>query len=104
MHSVTQGQNAEQKLNTIDWNEISDLGLLQRINREIMHPLGLAVYRDPSNGSSGGAMVADDGVWEYSPEITNKILSDDEVVVRVSEMVENYKQMELQNEDTDTRK
>ena len=103
MHNITQGQNNEQQLYAVDWNEIADLGLLQRINREIMNPLGLAVYRDPSNGTSGGAMIADDGVWEYSPEITNKILDDDEVVVRVSEMVENYKQMELQNENTDAR-
>lgn len=30
----------------IDWNEISRLGLLERINREIMHPLGYAVCRE----------------------------------------------------------
>lgn len=51
----------------INWNQISELGLLERINKEIMHPLGLAVYRIPDTGMSGGALVADDGVWEYDP-------------------------------------
>lgn len=53
---------------SIDWNEISKRGLLERINREIMHPIGFAVYRDPKSGVSGGALVAPDGVWEYADE------------------------------------
>lgn len=40
----------------IDWNEISRRGLLVRINREVMHPLGLAVARDPATGKSPGAL------------------------------------------------
>jgi hypothetical protein len=50
----------------VDWNEISKRGLLERINREIMHPLGLAVFRDTYTGISNGALVAEDGAWEYS--------------------------------------
>ena len=50
---------------TIDWTEISKRGLLERINREIMHPLGLAVYRCVETGVSGGALVSPDGVWTY---------------------------------------
>lgn len=84
MHTGKQG---ETELVALDWNEIAKLGLLQRINKEIMHPLGLAVYRDPSDGSSGGALIADDGVWEYSPEITSKILADDVVVERIRELL-----------------
>ena len=49
----------------IDWNEISRLGLLERINREIMHPLGYAVARDVESGGSPGALVSSDGVWIY---------------------------------------
>lgn len=45
----------------IDWNEISRRGLLVRINREIMHPLGLAVARDPATGQSPGALCSADG-------------------------------------------
>lgn len=53
----------------IDWTEISQRGLLERINREIMHPIGLAVFRDPKTGTSGGAFVSPDGIWEYSEAI-----------------------------------
>ena len=53
------------KLETIDWNEISRRGLLVRINQEIMHPLGLAICRDPETGISPGAVVSDDGAWFY---------------------------------------
>lgn len=53
------------KPEVIDWNEISQRGLLSRINREIMHPLGLAVCRDPETGASPGALVSDDGPWVY---------------------------------------
>ncbi|MCO7537809.1 hypothetical protein NJH24_23885 [Pseudomonas asiatica] len=52
----------------IDWNEISDRGLLVRINREIMHPLGLAVARDPATGRSPGAVVSDDGPFVYAED------------------------------------
>lgn len=53
---------------TIDWTEISKRGLLERINREIMHPLGLAVYRCVETGVSGGALVSPDGVWTYEDD------------------------------------
>lgn len=49
----------------VDWNELSRRGLLERINREILHPIGLAVCRDPATGASPGALVSPDGVWVY---------------------------------------
>lgn len=49
----------------IDWNEISQLGLLERINREIMHPLGYAVCREVETGRSPGALVSSSGTWAY---------------------------------------
>lgn len=49
----------------IDWNEISKRGLLVRINREIMHPLGLAIFRNEESGVSEGAVIAPDGIWTY---------------------------------------
>jgi hypothetical protein len=54
----------------IDWNEISRLGLLERINREIMHPLGLAVCRIPETGISPGALVSPDGEFVYADPIS----------------------------------
>ncbi|APQ14762.1 hypothetical protein BJP27_24420 (plasmid) [Pseudomonas oryzihabitans] len=53
----------------IDWNEISRRGLLVRINREIMHPLGLAVARDVETGKSPGALVSPDGAWAYASDV-----------------------------------
>lgn len=57
------------KLQRIDWNEISRRGLLERINREIMHPLGLAVFRVPETGVSPGALVSPDGCFVYPDQI-----------------------------------
>jgi hypothetical protein len=57
------------KLEIIDWNEISQRGLLVRINQEIMHPLGLAICRDPETGTSPGAVVSDDGPWVYPEDL-----------------------------------
>lgn len=55
-------------METIDWSEISRRGLLERINREIMHPLGLAVCRVVETGVSPGALVSDDGPFVYPDE------------------------------------
>lgn len=56
----------DKQFELIDWNEISKRGLIRRINTEIMHPLGLAVCRDPDTGVSRGALIAPDGVWNYA--------------------------------------
>lgn len=61
----------------IDWNEISRRGLLVRINQEIMHPLGLAICRDPSTGMSSGALVSDDGPWVYPADLNVKHYAQD---------------------------
>ncbi|WP_224227267.1 MazG-like family protein [Klebsiella michiganensis] len=53
----------------LDWNQLSALGLIVRINAEILHPLGLAIFRDPASGISEGAMIASDGKWEYAPDV-----------------------------------
>ncbi|WP_448177365.1 DUF7415 domain-containing protein [Pseudomonas putida] len=52
----------------IDWNELSRCGLLVRINREILHPMGLAICRDPETGLSPGAVVSDDGPFAYAED------------------------------------
>ena len=55
----------KETLEKVDWNELSRLGLIRRINEEILHPLGFAMYRDPETGISGGALVSPDGEWIY---------------------------------------
>ncbi|HCB1983529.1 TPA: hypothetical protein MYQ78_001394 [Klebsiella pneumoniae] len=53
----------------LDWNQLSALGLIVRINKEILHPMGLALFRDPKTGTSEGALIAPDGHWSYSVDI-----------------------------------
>lgn len=56
-------------MSLLNWKELSDKGLVFRINHEILHPLGLAIGYETLNGVSAGAFVADDGVWQYSDEL-----------------------------------
>ena len=72
----------------IDWNQMSELGLIERINREILHPLGLAVSRDVETGHSTKILIADDGCWEYDPHMETTIISDNEVRLKLTAMAE----------------
>ncbi|EKL7377669.1 DUF3850 domain-containing protein [Escherichia coli] len=56
-------------ISLMNWKELSEKGLVFRIKREILHPLGLAIGYETLNGVSGGAYVADDGVWQYSDKM-----------------------------------
>ncbi|MGQ0328080.1 hypothetical protein ACT3N0_03315 [Citrobacter portucalensis] len=38
----------------------------------MLHPIGLAVFRDPKTGISQGALIAADGVWEYDQSVSVK--------------------------------
>ena len=66
-------------MNYINWNTLSDLGLLERINKEILHPLGLAVCRTVEDGTSLGALISEDWEWRYSADMQSKIKTDKEV-------------------------
>ncbi len=66
-------------MKTIDWNKASDLGLIERINREVLHPLGLAMTRCPDTGISENLLVSPDGEWEY-PEDRQTLVKPDEAV------------------------
>ncbi|WP_442512712.1 DUF7415 domain-containing protein [Pseudomonas aeruginosa] len=48
------------------------MGLLERINREIMHPLGYAVCREVETGRSPGALVSDDGPFVYPDQLKHQ--------------------------------
>lgn len=50
----------------INFQDLSDMGLIWKINKEILHPLGLALCRDGE--SSPGVKVSEDGEFQYSPE------------------------------------
>lgn len=54
------------ELKHIDWNRASELGLIRKINTNILHPLGLAMCRDPETGVSPYLLVSDDGIFQYA--------------------------------------
>ena len=59
---------------------------MQRINREILHPLGLAVSRNPDSGNSEAIFIADDGIFSYAESIKPVVITDDEIRTRIAEM------------------
>ena len=75
--AMNSGHKGTESADYIDWNELSKRGLIVRINREILHPIGLAIFRDPNTGLSGGALVSPDGVWQY-PNDTSPVKAGNE--------------------------
>ncbi|MDI5830186.1 DUF7415 domain-containing protein [Shewanella xiamenensis] len=65
-------------MKSINWNQMSELGLIEKINREILHPIGLAIARDPATGISEKVLVAPDGIFEYG-EMKSTIISENEI-------------------------
>lgn len=72
-------------LKTIDWNQLSELGLVERINRQILFPMGLAVTRITSSGVSPGCVVSDGGQFYFTGE-TKDVLTDDQIKARIQQM------------------
>jgi hypothetical protein len=62
-------------MKSIDWNQLAELGLMAKINQEVLHPLGLAVTRNPETGVSEGILVSDDGEFGYGKEM--KVIIDE---------------------------
>lgn len=58
-------------MSMVDFKTLSDMGLVFAINK-LLHPFGLALSYDPDTGESEGALVADDGKWEYSAEVEKR--------------------------------
>lgn len=71
----------------INWNQASELGLIVRINREILHPLGLAMVRNPENGTSEMLIVSPDGIWEYEKQLMANApsVSEEEARAKIAE-------------------
>lgn len=83
-------------MKTINWNQMSELGLIQRINSEILHPLGLAMSRNVESGVSEEILIADDGFWEYA----NKhfcVLTKADIAIKLDSFIENreYKENDI---------
>ena len=78
-------------MQSMDWNKLSELGLVERINREVLHPLGIAVTRDPSTGFSTKILISPDGIFEYSNSIKSTVKSDEFVLQEISKLREQAK-------------
>ena len=76
-------------MKSINWKQMAELGLVRKINNDILHPLGLALSYDPGSGISTEIYVdEDDWKWEYSEEIASKpFYSEDEIKAKVKEMI-----------------
>jgi hypothetical protein len=55
----------------LDFNFLSDCGLIYKINQEILHPLGLALSRE-EDGTSKGCRLAPDLIWKYNDDILQR--------------------------------
>jgi hypothetical protein len=73
-------------MKSINWNELSQLGLVELINRETLHPLGLAITIDPETGISKKIIVSPDGGFHYK-HIKPELLSDDVITKRLNEIL-----------------
>lgn len=74
------------RVKTIDWNQMSELGLIEKINTEILHPLGLAISRNPETGVSAAILISDEGEWEYGPDMESTILPNDVLKRRIEKL------------------
>ncbi len=74
------------KIKRIDINEFRTLGYLQEVNRQFLHPLGLAL--EVIVGFNGTAMLG--GVWDYRDDPSGIVygISDEKDDVRIKAMKE----------------
>ena len=63
--------NKKQETKYMSFTEMSENGLIWKINTEILHPLGLALSRKP-DGTSDGCIIAEDNYFEYDEKATLK--------------------------------
>lgn len=59
------GKRGEAPREFMDWNVLSQMGAIFYINREYLHPIGLAICRNPETSDSPYLLESDDGSWEY---------------------------------------
>lgn len=73
-------------MKSINWNDMSELGLIRVINTEVLHPLGLVMSRNPDNGNSEVIYISDDGNWEY--EQKQETPSREELKAKVQKLID----------------
>ena len=76
------------KTKVIDWNDALEMGLIARINKQVLHPLGLSMSLNPDNGASEWIALSDDGAFIYANGADNDKLSDEEIKAMAKELAE----------------
>lgn len=63
----------------IDWSIASRLGLIEKINTEVLHKLGLTMIREGSTGLSPGLYISDELKWTYPDDHMSTLKSEIEI-------------------------
>ena len=56
------------QLVAVSFEKLSEWGLVAEINSKVLHPRGLALFYETDTFASPGAYIAEDLVWDFSPE------------------------------------
>lgn len=67
VEKLSQSEIIASFITVVDFNFLSDYGIIYKINKEILHPLGLALSRE-EDGTSKGCILAPDLIWEYDDD------------------------------------
>ncbi len=62
----------EKPIVAMNFNQMSDFGLIYLINKQILHPLGLSLTVEPKTGKSCGAVISHDLIWSYTTKMHNE--------------------------------
>ena len=61
-------------MKSVDYNQLSEWGLIYKINKDVLHPLGLSLSRDPKTGVSESIFIdsTEDLEWEYPTSMSDE--------------------------------
>lgn len=80
-----------EKIKYMDIKEFMDSGMLFEINRQILHPLGMALEATGKDGEDGEWRLS--GVWDYRDD-PEGILFDQETLQNGKEKLQRYMEKE----------
>lgn len=72
---------------SIDWSMMAKLGLIKKINNEILHPMGLAISYHRTTGFSEKIILSMDQVFEYSEK--TEMVPDEEIERKVKSLFDS---------------
>lgn len=65
---MTKSATIKEKFETVNWNEASKLGLVDKINEQVLHPIGMSITRNSNSGASPCILKNNGGEWEHENE------------------------------------